>query len=289
MKSMKLFGLVALSVMLLVLLAIIQINAEKSSGSGSFTVTSSKSNGSSSGSEDVGEVSMYSLIMETRKSFMVGLRNTASSASYCAGVLIAPQYVLTSITCNVGTYWNMDTQSIVTYAQYASIGTYWLSGTSDGEQIRVAGRTKHPNYNDQTGEYDFLLLKLQKKSTAEPVSLTPASVIYGVPATVYGWNWTNGGPESTDHQLFETNMVLMNPTVCRQRETVYPSQLCATTYNDTDACNAMKGSPMVQTKKGKDVLIGIVCRRYGCGDRKVSLQFSEISLARSWIKSVAGV
>lgn len=288
---MKLIGVdtVALLIVLLAILAVIQIDAE-ASGSGSFDGTSSLSNDSASGSHDIGEVSMYSLIMESGKSYMVGLRNTASSTSYCAGVLIAPQFVLTSMTCNVGKYWSFDTHSPLNYEQYASIGTYWLSGTSDGEQIKVVDRIHHPNYNTDTGEYDFLLLKLQTKSKAEPVSLTPAArIFYGFPATVYGWNWTNGGTESTYHQLFKTDMVLMNPTVCRQREVVYSSQLCATMYNNSDACNAMKGSPMVQTKSGKDALIGIVCKRYGCGDRKTPIQFSRISDGRSWIKSVAGV
>lgn len=95
---MKLVVIAAL-VLLLTLLAVIQIDADFNNSRSSMG-SSSISNDSASGSNEVEEISIHSLRMDPRKSYVVGLRNiNASNRSFCVGALIAPQYVPTSNFC----------------------------------------------------------------------------------------------------------------------------------------------------------------------------------------------
>lgn len=216
------------------------------------------------------------------RSYLVGLRNSASDANYCAGVLVAPSYVLTSNLCVP----SLHSHAYPWKQQWASIGSIFKDDTSMGEQRRVLNLTPHPQYNKATRENDFLLLQLLQPSSKTPVVLPEADsniFIYGKTAIALGWG-TNAIDVST------TTMSYVGAQDCTQTQPpVFASQQCAVGAKSTDAYDINEGSPLIMTQNGKDVLVGIVSNNAGCDQTNVPALLSRVPKVRDLIKKVVGV
>lgn len=71
-----------------------------------------------------------------------------------------------------------------------SIGSHYVKGTKDGEQIAVKNQILHPNYNSTTKHSDFLILELAAASNYTPVAPAKSDdsdAMVGETATVLGW------------------------------------------------------------------------------------------------------
>lgn len=224
----------------------------------------------------------------TSLSYIVGLRNSANSRSYCAGVLVAPRWVLTTVACApikrgfLGISWAYKDQ-------FATIGSTEVSGAG-GEKCRVIDSSHHPDYNKKTRENNYMLLKLDQESKNDPVAIVPdGSHVFesDISASVYGWDWSSDSSVATWPGLLNNTMHWASD--CRNTvDKVYASQFCAIGNKTTDACHINEGSPVISNIMGQDMLAGFVNYNPGCGKSDTPTLFSRASKGQRWIMKTIG-
>lgn len=187
--------------------------------------------------------------------FIVSLReDEAGGDTYCGGTLIASQYVVTAAHCV-----KTDGTTI-----YASIGSAYESGTSDGEQIKVIEGYQHPLYNKSDHLYDVGVLKLEKKASESTLDLCAADGsdnTVGTIATVRGWGLTENGSQSM--LMEEVNVEIISNAECNKAysDRITEGMMCAGDGNGKDSCNGDSGGPLI----ANNVLVGIVSWGGKCG------------------------
>ncbi|CAH0475215.1 unnamed protein product [Peronospora belbahrii] len=117
------------------------------------------------------------------KTYVVGLRSTADGQNFCSASLITPIHILT------GTYCALDN------VRWASIGSHYVSGTQDGEQIKVVAILNHPKAQERT--FHLTLLFLCSKNPD------------GEWAIKMGWDDT-GGANTLTNELMRADVQLMS-------------------------------------------------------------------------------
>ncbi|KAG3174989.1 hypothetical protein PC128_g17909 [Phytophthora cactorum] len=110
------------------------------------------------------------------------LAKSIDDEPFCGGTLIAPQYVLTAVSCLAWLPFDM----------HVPLGGQKNKGRSSrkAEQIRVVETYRHPVFNSTWLPYDVALLKLKKPSTHKPARLCDADGSDNKPGTmasVFGW------------------------------------------------------------------------------------------------------
>lgn len=216
------------------------------------------------------------------KTYMVGLRDSTDGQAYCAGALIGPRYVLTTMGCAPTEKSGLFNLGWSYKKQYASIGSVYASGTTMGEQIQVTHRFPHPDYSKNTRENDYMVLKLVRKTSYPAVALAPDGTHYfaeGTSASVFGW-------DSSDASLLNTTMYRSSDICMATVDKLYASQFCALGKQSNDACQFNEGSPIVVKHSNKDVLVGLVNYNPSCGKSDMPTLFARTSKGQTWIKSI---
>ncbi|KAE9347163.1 hypothetical protein PR003_g7059 [Phytophthora rubi] len=203
--------------------------------------------------------------------FVVSLRqNDAGGSTYCGGTLVASQYVVTAAHCV-----KTDRATI-----YASIGTAFASGSSDGVRVKVIQGYRHPKYNKSAHTYDVGVLKLEKKVLAPTIALGAADGLVGTFATVRGWGLTENGSQS--RKMKEVNVNIISNAECNKQYSnrITGGMLCAGTGNGRDTCNGDSGGPLI----ANGVLVGIVSWGGKCGVK--AGVYTRVAYVRDYINSI---
>ena len=101
----------------------------------------------------------------------------SSGGQYCGGSLVDKDWVLCAAHC-------------AGYGSRVHIGRHDLGNDSESfEDKEIDWETVHPDYNGQTLDNDFMMVKLKQSSSKTPVKLDDGSVNLsaGVDVTVMGW------------------------------------------------------------------------------------------------------
>lgn len=209
----------------------------------------------------------------------------ANGYQFCAGDLIADEWVLTAGHC-VNAYYE-DTGGV----DKVVIGRHSLSST-EGEERTIDHAYRHESFNWQTLEFDIGLLHLSKKSTVAPSPIITAElasrIVDGAGVTVVGWGSTSEGSPTSD-VLRQVTLPVMNHDQCAS----YPhyaginsDQICAGyTTGGFDACQADSGSPLFMSIDGVTYQVGIVSWGIGCARPERPGVYTRVSSYLAWLDS----
>ncbi|XP_055322491.1 trypsin-4-like [Sitodiplosis mosellana] len=205
----------------------------------------------------------------------------------CGGSIIGERWVLTAAHCitrNPGAY---------------SVRVGSPLNQDGGSLIKVIRIVSHENYNADSMDFDFSLLRL-----AESLSFTDKIQSIALPnaytaiedeawSLVTGWGVTKNKYE-LNGVLREVILSLMNQDTCNElyEGEITERMICAG-YDDEnslhDSCQGDSGGPLSIESNGGRVLIGVVSWGKGCAESGYPGVYGRISSVRSWIKLVTGI
>jgi trypsin len=161
---------------------------------------------------------------------------------------------------------------------------------TDGDQVDVVRQYIHPNYSESTTNYDIMVVKLSRPTSANVanVKLNSSNSIpsTGEAVTVVGWGVTELG--STSDELNEVEVSVVSQASCRSSygsNLITDEMLCAADPNE-DSCQGDSGGPLFLkgANAESDVQVGVVSWGYGCADAYYPGVYARVSSAYDWIR-----
>ncbi len=237
-------------------------------------------------------------------------RADAFQGQFCAGSLIARDWVLTAAHCTYRPDEDFSQPDGVSFVPLAPgdidivLGRHELSA-SNGERIDVRRIIRHPIYDERNFNFDVALLQLARPSTQPPIALNRTNdPVYrereaaGALSTVVGWGvqaFADFTPLFPDG-LRQVTLPVVSTSACRDAyglftESITDNMLC-TGFNDAErsACNGDSGGPtMVYDEANAQwIQIGVVSwGRGGCAVPEAYSVFARVSFFDEWISTQA--
>ncbi|XP_017789542.1 PREDICTED: atrial natriuretic peptide-converting enzyme-like [Habropoda laboriosa] len=227
--------------------------------------------------------------------FLAALLGGPEQIFYCAGVLIADQWVLTASHC-VGNYTDVTGWTIQLGITRRHTHAYL------GQRLKVKKVVPHPDYNMRVAQdNDVALFQLEKRvqfhEHVRPVCLPTVNteLIPGTLCTVIGWGKKND-TDSSEYELSvnEVQVPVLTREVCNlwlahKELNVTDGMICAG-YPDggKDACQGDSGGPLLcqdEEDKEKWFVSGIVSWGIKCAHPKLPGVYAYVPKYVPWIRS----
>ena len=206
---------------------------------------------------------------------------------FCGGSLITRNCILSAAHCRGGEY-------------NVALGRHDLR-TEEGQVFRVESEVPHPDYDEFTTDFDFMLVFLRSPATLNgDISLVklnddPSVPRVGQRVTPMGWGDTDERDEVSQLSdvLMKTEVRVISGAECDESSgniggyedsyngQITPNMLCAEAPN-TDSCQGDSGGPLVTTYGEKQV--GVVSWGIGCASEHFPGVYARVSRVYPWIE-----
>jgi len=230
--------------------------------------------------------------------WQVGLMFSRHDGVSCGGSLISDQWVLTAAHCTV--YMDSDPTSIKVV-----LGDHDIETTSESTRLLsdLSEIVNHPEYDDDTTDFDFALLKLQHpidfsaNSHIRPVCLpTNDNKNYNdYEAITTGWGTIKYGGETAE-KLQEVAVKVISNDDCQSlysRYEITDQMICAgdLDHGGKDACQGDSGGPLITAEAGHNgvtpgqnyEIIGLVSWGLNCAKKEFPGVYARTSKVLQWI------
>jgi len=224
------------------------------------------------------EVTPYSI------PWQVGLVSPGGDDPWCGGTIIGPQHILTAAHC-MG--WDLE----------VIVGEHNVTDTDDGTRHTICGTTSHPDYNTNTMNNDFAIIRLN-----EPIELGGRAVRACLPTaefggsflddktmTVSGWGDLTQGAQAGSPVLMSVDVPGVSNSECAESyadEEITDHMLCAgQPEGGIDSCQGDSGGPFTYTTgtPARTYIVGVVSWGYGCAWAGYPGVYARVTEVTDWI------
>lgn len=216
----------------------------------------------------------------------IGQPDGSGVKPYCAGTLIAADWLLTAAHCEI------------LVGDYAVLGRPNLAKTNEGRQVKVAEVIPHPKYDDNTLDFDLALVRLESAQANTLIAIVDASeraLVQPDKLRIAGWGRLGETRYELSNRLQTANVSIQDQQRCVDSyheigRTVTENMLCGQGHDTrgkiTDACQGDSGGPLVALSNNKKAtLVGIISKGSGCARKGYPGVYTRISKLTQWISS----